>query len=155
MGYIDDNLAIGESVVYRTRLHWIIFFWPVFLVALAILFFSSRSSDVSQFAFFILFLGAIPWGILSYIDYNTSEFGVSNKRVLIKVGFIRRASLEILLDKVESIQVNQSVLGRMLNYGTIIVRGTGGSHSPFHSINEPIVFRKKIQEQIESIKLLR
>ena len=67
---------------------------------------------------------------------------------MIKTGFIRRNSLETLLTKVEGIQVNQGMLGRILNYGTIIVKGTGGTSNPFHKIDAPLEFRKKVQEQI-------
>jgi len=91
---------------------------------------------------------AIIWGISSFISFKTSEFGITNKRVLIKAGFIRRNSLETLLTKVEAIQVNQGILGRILNYGTIIVKGTGGTSNPFHKIDAPLEFRKKVQEQI-------
>jgi len=96
--------------------------------------------------FFLLV--AIIWGISSFISLKTSEFGITNKRVLIKTGFIRRDSLETLLTKVEGIQVNQGMLGRILNYGTIIVKGTGGTSNPFHKIDAPLEFRKKVQEQI-------
>ncbi|PIU51164.1 hypothetical protein COS91_05900 [Candidatus Desantisbacteria bacterium CG07_land_8_20_14_0_80_39_15] len=91
-------------------------------------------------------------GIPVFISFKTSEFGITNKRVLFKIGFIRRNSLEILLTKIEGIQVNQGILGRILNYGTIIVRGTGGTGSPFRKIEAPLEFRKKVQEQIASIQ---
>ena len=86
----------------------------------------------------------------TFIKYSTSEFGLSNKRVLMKVGFIRRNSIEVLLSKVEGIQVNQGILGRVLDYGSIIVSGTGGMNDPFHNITNPMEFRRKVQEQIEA-----
>ena len=70
------------------------------------------------------------------------------KRVLIKTGWIRRHSLETLLSKVEGIRVEQDILGRMLDYGTIVVSGTGGSKESFHKIADPIMFRQRIQEEI-------
>ena len=93
--------------------------------------------------------------LVQLINLKTSEFGVTNKRVLVKVGFIRRYSIELLLTKVEGIQVAQSILGRILRYGTIIVTGTGGGKEPFHKIDDPFEFRRQVQEQIEAIQKLK
>jgi len=144
MGYIDDNLMSGEQIVYRTKLHWVIFLWPIIFVVIAFMFFAGDSTAAGGF----FLLVAIIWGVSFFISFKTSEFGITNKRVLIKTGFIRRNSLETLLTKVEGIQVNQGILGRILNYGTIIVKGTGGTSNPFHKIDAPLEFRKKVQEQI-------
>jgi len=146
MGYIDDNLMSGEQVVFRTKLHWVIFLWPIIYAVIAFMFFAGGGGFAAAGGFFLLV--AIIWGISSFISYKTSEFGITNKRVLIKVGFIRRDSIEIFLTKVEGIQVNQGILGRILHYGTIIVKGTGGTNNPFHKIDAPLEFRRKVQEQI-------
>lgn len=145
MGYIDQNLMSGENVIHRTKIHWVIFLWPAIFLLIAMIGFASKSGTVGG----IFIVLAILTGLRSVITYSTSEFGVTNKRILIKVGFIRRNSLEILLTKVEGIQVNQGILGRILDYGTIVVTGTGGSKQPFHKISTPLEFRKKSQEQIE------
>ena len=89
----------------------------------------------------------LAWGLSSYINFTSSEFGVTNRRVLIKVGFIRRRSLELLLSKVEGIGVDQGIPGRIFGYGTIIVTGTGGTKEPFRNITAPMEFRKTVQEQ--------
>ena len=149
MGYIDDNLMSGEQVVYRAKLHWVVFLGPIIFAVIAFMFFAG-GGDTAAGGFFLLI--AIIWGISAFISFKTSEFGITNKRVLIKVGFIRRSSLETLLTKVEGIQVNQGILGRIMNYGTILVKGTGGTSNPFHKIEAPLEFRKKVQEQIASIQ---
>ena len=100
----------------------------------------------------IFLLIAIIHSISSFIDYKTSEFGITNKRVLVKVGFIRRNSLEVLLTKVEGIQVKQGILGRILDYGSIVVSGTGGSKDPFSKIPAPLEFRKRAQEQVAAVQ---
>jgi uncharacterized membrane protein YdbT with pleckstrin-like domain len=74
----------------------------------------------------------------------STEFGVTNRRIIAKTGFIRRQSLEILLSKVESVFVNQTILGRMLNFGTVTVTGTGGTRGSFRAIVNPIEIRKEI-----------
>ncbi len=132
MSFIDDNLMAGERVVYRTQLHWAIFIMPIVLTLTVV--------------FAII---GIPWLVIIYIAYKSSEFAVTNKRVLIKVGLIRRESLETLLQKVEGIHVEQDILGRIFNYGTIIVKGTGGTSNPFKTICSPFEFRKIVQEQVE------
>jgi len=157
MGYIDDNLMSGEQVVYRTKLHWIILLVPIIfavifaVIALIMIFAGGDAAAVGYFFLLFLFI-AIIRVISSFITFKTSEIGVTNKRILIKVGWIRRTSLETLLTKVEGIQVNQGILGRILNYGTIVIKGTGGTSTPFHKIEAPLKFRKKVQEQIDSIQ---
>lgn len=146
MGFIDNNLMPQEHVVYRTRLHWIIFLGPVIftVLGLALSIEGDRSGPIG-FPFFVI---SLFWGISSFIKMVTSEFGITNKRVLIKVGFIRRESVDTLLAKVEGIHIHQGILGRILNYGTIVIRGTGGSSTPFKKIRDPLEFRQKVQEQI-------
>ena len=92
----------------------------------------------------ILPLAALP----AFVARRTSEFAVTNKRVLIKTGLIRCHSLETLLSKIESIGVTQGILGRILDFGMIVVSGTGGSKEPFHRIADPLQFQCKVQEQI-------
>lgn len=123
MGYIENNLIPGETVAYRTRLHWVLFLWPAALFIIGLMIRDSGGG--------VLILLGLLWGLASYINLTSSEFGVTNRRVLIKVGFIRRKSLELLLQKVEGIGVDQGILGRIFGYGTITVTGTGGTRESF------------------------
>jgi uncharacterized membrane protein YdbT with pleckstrin-like domain len=109
--------------------------------------FTAGRDGIGGGIFFLLI--SIILGGLRFINYQYSEFGITDKRVLIKVGLIRRQSLETLLTKIESIQVNQGILGRVLNYGTLIIRGTGGTAGKYNNISNPFEFRKKVQEQID------
>jgi len=150
MSYIEENLMNGEKILYQAKLHWIVFLYPVMWFVIAMNFFIGSGDTVAVGGLFVLI--AILTGITSFINYLTSEFGITNKRVMVKVGFIRRNSLEILLNKVEGIQVNQEILGRILGYGSITVSGTGGTKNPFHKISSPLEFRKMAQEQIANIQ---
>lgn len=150
MSYIENNLMNSESIIYSAKLHWIVFLWPAIWLVIALIMFSSGGDAAAAGGGAIVI--AILTGIASFINYSSSEFGITNKRVLAKMGFIRRNSLEVLLTKVEGIQVNQGVLGRILGYGTIVVRGTGGAKDPFHKISAPLEFRRKAQEQIASVQ---
>jgi membrane protein YdbS with pleckstrin-like domain len=83
---------------------------------------------------------------VAYVRYKSVELAVTTKRVIVKHGFIRRQTVEMNLSKVESIQVEQGVLGRLFNFGTLIVSGTGASHAPLTGIAEPMGFRKAFIE---------
>lgn len=118
--YIEANLIRGEIVVYQAKPHWILFIsWRSF----------------------------VTLGLLPLIDYRTSEFAVTNKRVIMKMGWISRRVLELNLHKIESVNVDQSLLGRLLGYGTITVIGTGGTRETFERLAHPVAFRKAFQEQ--------
>lgn len=117
--YVQSNLVSGESVVYEAKLHWITF--------------------ISPRAIFTLFIAPL-------IDRLTSEFAITNKRIIIKIGLISRRTLEMNLGKVESVNVDQSILGRILGYGTIIVIGTGGTKELFSDISAPLEFRRQFQQ---------
>jgi uncharacterized membrane protein YdbT with pleckstrin-like domain len=159
MGYIDKNLVPGEIIAYRTRCHWIVMFWP--LLSGAVLGFVG-------FAFFAggwmatrnggRYEGAMVWGALALlgpialigggiIRRVATEVAVSNKRVLIKRGLLSRRSIEVLLPKVESIGVDESFLGRILGYGSVVVRGTGGTFETFDKIAHPNQLRRQVQQQ--------
>ena len=148
MSYIAKNLVNDENILYQTKLHWAIFLSSAILFGLSVYFFIREASEAGGFFFLI----AMASGISSFINYKTSEFGITNKRVIVKVGFIRRNSVEVLLNKVEGIQVNQGILGRILGFGSITVSGTGGTKNPFHKIDAPLEFRRKVQEQIAAVQ---
>jgi uncharacterized membrane protein YdbT with pleckstrin-like domain len=91
-------------------------------------------------------LGAILTGM---VRRNATEMAVTTRRVVIKTGLTSRRTIEMLLNKVESIEVSETTFGRMLGYGSITVIGTGGTLEPFHDMDHPLVFRSQVQQQIE------
>lgn len=94
-------------------------------------------------------IGLLLWGA-AYIKYKTTELAITNKRVIAKFGFISRRTIEININKVESIQVDQGILGRIFNYGTLVVSGAGNPQAPIPGISDPIQFRKAFVEAQES-----
>ncbi len=164
MSYIDENLINGEVVLYRTKLHWIVLFWPVFvgslfaLGAIAMLIGSvaargdqtGASGGLVGFAL-VLLLVAAALILMGVLRRSSTEMAVTNKRVMVKVGLLSRRTIEIVLQKVESIVVDQSLMGRVLNYGSITVRGTGGTPEPFANISHPLEFRRQVQEQLDKL----
>lgn len=145
MSYVESNLLPNEQITYRAKLHWIIYALPASVFLIAILVALGGGGWIAGMAIaiigFILFLP--PW-----IKASSSEFAITNKRVLIKVGLIRRHSLELLLQKVEGIGVDQGLLGRILGYGTITVSGVGGTKEAFRMISNPLDFRREVQASL-------
>lgn len=94
-------------------------------------------------------LGLVFLGV-AYVRYKSVELAVTTRRIIVKHGFIRRQTMEMNLGKVESLQVEQGVLGRMFNFGTLIIAGTGSSHTPLSGIADPLGFRKAFIEAQEA-----
>jgi uncharacterized membrane protein YdbT with pleckstrin-like domain len=117
--YVDNNLIRDEVVVYETKYHWKIFF--------------------SLVGFFTLFIAPA-------LKRWSDEFVVTNKRVIIKTGLLSRKTFEMNLNKIESVNVDQSLAGRWMGYGTLTIIGTGGTRESFPDIANAVVFRKRFQE---------
>jgi len=146
MSYIEENLVAGEKVTYRAHPHWVVYITAVlallFLGAVGLALAADKNTRDIAWLFFAL--APLPL-IRPYLLCRFSEFAVTDKRVLVKTGILNRHTLETLLTKVENISVDQSLWGRMLNYGTITVTGTGGTKEQFAGIAAPLEFRKQIQ----------
>lgn len=149
MGYIDNNLLHGEVVKFRTRMHWIIFFNPLFWSLLTVVIF--YFFPTTPMLILPPLVVSIPLWVQQLISYACSEFAVTDKRLMLKVGWLSRYTVDLLLQRVESIQVEQSLLGRMLNYGTLLVHGTGGSNDRFVFVANPFGFRRAVEEQTEEL----
>jgi uncharacterized membrane protein YdbT with pleckstrin-like domain len=145
MSYVRDNLLPNEQVTYWAKLHWVVYAFPftMFVVAISVVALGGGWIAGAVVAGIALILFVPPW-----IRSVSSEFAVTNKRVLIKVGLVRRHSLELLLQKVEGIGVDQGIMGRILGYGTIIVSGTGGTREAFQMISNPLEFRRQVQASL-------
>jgi uncharacterized membrane protein YdbT with pleckstrin-like domain len=147
MSYVERYLTKDEKVIYETRLHWKILSVPAIV---AIIFLSLAVFGLfNQWGLIvpaILFcIGVLP-ALIAYLRIANSEFAVTNRRVIIKIGILNIRSLEILRDKLEAIGVDQSIGGRILNYGTITINGTGGTKELFDGIQNPFEFRRAAQE---------
>jgi len=154
MSYVEKHLIEGETIVYETRLHWVVLVAPILLgilfglTGLGMFILSAQATGnksaahqpmmILGAAFFAIALLFIVRGVLMR---NATEMTVTNKRVFVKVGLAARRTIELLLSRVESIGVQESVMGRMLGYGTVIVHGTGGTPEIFNMVAHPLEFR--------------
>ena len=149
MGYVESNLLNGEHVIYTARLHPVIYVPSIVSGGAGILLIILAIFTDEHALLILLGLAGLVLGtylsISAFIEVKTSEFAVTNRRVLIKVGWLRRTSLELLLPKVEGIGVDQDLLGRMLDFGSIGIRGIGGSRESFANIAAPLEFRRQVQ----------
>ena len=164
MSYVERNLVPGETVIYETRLHWIVMLGHLVLgcfTALAgafVLYYALTRSPIElrnlhliEGGGMALLVFAVVVVLTGIIGRNATEMGVTNRRVVVKMGLAYRRTIEMLLSKVESIEVSEPPFGRMLGYGTILVIGTGGTPEPFERIAHPLEFRSQVQQQIEKL----
>jgi hypothetical protein len=178
MSYVKDNLTEDEKVIIFGNLHWMVFKLPLLYLIGGMFFWVDglgwsikllnlegvsrtwgftalvnrieQSTGMPSFAvvgtsFFVLGLFYL---VLRTMRYFTTEIALTNQRVLVKVGFIRRDAVELLLSKVEATMIKQTILGRLFNYGTISFIGTGGTGGVFRNLYKPIEFHKEVQEAI-------
>ena len=149
MNFVDSVLRPGETVVYRGHLHWIICA-PGILAVLAGAVLAAFAPTLHESGSILVWAGialAILGAFLlfrAWFDQWITEIAVTNLRVIYKRGFIRRYTAEMSMTKVESVTINQSVLGRLLDYGTIHVRGVGVGMEHLHRIDSPIALRNAI-----------
>ena len=152
MGYIEENLIPGEEIIARAKLHWEPFVSPLIVawlvLFLAVLLMTREDTVCCAFLSGFVFLAAVMRFLQAVIIYFTTEFALTNQRIIAKRGYIRQHSLELMLTKVESIQVKQPFVGRLFNYGTIVVTGTGGTREEFPSIASPLELRMSINQQL-------
>ncbi|MGX9390417.1 PH domain-containing protein [Nitrobacteraceae bacterium UC4446_H13] len=149
--YIDDILQPGEKLLYSTNLHWV-FYLPGLVgwaVSIALLI-GSRTVTPDSLVLVCLVLSAAAALVAFYLSFRawfkrwTTETDVTSLRVVHKEGFIKRRTFEMSLDKVESVDVNQSILGRILNYGDVTIRGVGEGVEKIKTIASPLAFRNFI-----------
>jgi hypothetical protein len=164
MRYIEASLVPGETVVYQTRLHWIVMLRHIFLGALLLagagallsyLLNQPRLGNTGEHfteggaaALLVCGIAAIFAGV---VRRRATEMAVTTRRVVIKQGLVNRKTIEMLLNKIETIEVSEPIVGRMLGYGSITMIGTGGTSEPFHKIAHPLQFRSEVQQQLEKL----
>jgi len=154
VSYIERNLLPGEKIIYFGHRHWVVFSRPMMWIitaALIYLLLNIHIVFIWMLALAIFAIGVIQ-GLIALIDYTMSEIDVTTERVLIKIGWLARISIETDLRRIASIDVEQSLWGRIFNYGTVIVCDVGNARTPFEVIKGPFVFRRAVLIEIERIR---
>ncbi len=137
-----------NSIVYQARLHWILFLWPLVLFFGAII----LSIRVVQFYEVGLFLAgfAIIWFSMVAINYLCSSLTIKQNQIILSTGIIVRKTLDIPLNKIESIDIRQTLLGTLFHYGSLVITGTGGSRQAVNYLNKPLTCRRYIEQLMHS-----
>ena len=165
MGYVDKTLTGDEKIVYNAKVDWFTFIIPVFTLILGIIVYIYRIpfkefNSIEEVGVLIaaivthsLFVMLIFKGLLSliraFLHKISTELILTTKRVVFKTGFIRRKTVELTHKQIESLSFRQSVMGRIFNFGDIIIYGTGGVSTPIYDIDNPLLFRNKATELID------
>lgn len=155
MGYVENNLLPNEEILFIAKIHWIRYMGAVLSAFLGIVltenipveFTSLRIAMISLFTII-----AIAYFLDAFIFSKTTELVITSKRVIAKFGLIRRNTIELNHSQVESLMVEQGIINRLVDAGTIIIQGTGGSKTPIPSIIKPLEFRKEYFRIIENNK---
>lgn len=147
MSYVQDSLGPGEEIVHEATIHWVVYTRPI----LALVF----SALVAAFEFRIglaLIAISLIWLFVAWFLSRSTELAVTTRKVVAKWGLIARSTIEQRLEKVDSISVDQSFWGRLLNFGHVTVHGTGINATPIRMIADPLTFRRKVEHSIEAKK---
>jgi uncharacterized membrane protein YdbT with pleckstrin-like domain len=161
VSYASKHLIAGEQVQYETKLHWVVMLGHVTIaVILAIVGAGLLAGPWRTAHGAEEYSGALRWaGVASLVAAfiflavglvrrDATEMAVTNRRVIVKTGLLSRRTVELLLPRIESVVVEEPAMGRALGYGTVILRGTGGTPEAFRQIAHPLQFREQVQRQI-------
>ena len=148
--YLDQTLLKDERILLQTKIALRRYIGSFVLGGASFVFGISTIADGARFGW--LFVGLTPLLIVPPIlRYLTSELALTNRRVVAKYGFITLRTQEIRLEKIESVSVHQDISGRLLNYGSVIITGTGGSRDTMPDIPDPVVFRTRFAEALDGL----
>jgi uncharacterized membrane protein YdbT with pleckstrin-like domain len=153
MSYVQRVLQPGETLIYATKLHWLIYARAVGLLVLAAALAGLAAQTGTDLRMLVwagagaLCAAGVIAGLVAALQRVTTELAVTDHRVIYKRGIIGRYTIEMARSKVESVDVVQSLTGRIFNYGTILVRGTGGTLEPFRKVEDPLRLRSAIIAQ--------
>jgi uncharacterized membrane protein YdbT with pleckstrin-like domain len=153
MSYVQRVLQPGEKIIHTASIHWIVYLPGAFVLIIAavvygcgVVYFPRHTGWRWSFDIVAAFVAASALALLAreWFTWWTTEIAVTNRRIIYKQGFIGRNTVEMHMDKVESVDVDQSILGRILNYGSVIVKGTGTGFEPLTTISAPLDLRNHI-----------
>jgi uncharacterized membrane protein YdbT with pleckstrin-like domain len=138
--YAEASLGPNEKIVRQGKLHWLIYFWPAFWTLVT-------------FGFAAII--TVPWVLLALIRQLTTDLVITDRRLIHKTGLISRNTLELRLNKIESVNITQGILGRIFNCGAVTVTGSGMAMSVFRQLDQPLEFKRYIEAAIEEAQRVK
>lgn len=152
MSYIDKQLLADEQIVFKTKKHKIIFFYPILLTLFLLLVGTPymQANEILQSVEWVPWLIAlILWGYIGTL-YLTSEFVVTNKRVIMREGFFNKHVIELRISSISQVNVDQGILGQLLNYGIVSLNSFGAFDS-FNMLAKPAIFQREVNQQLDKL----
>lgn len=146
MGMIMTENRTKSNVIYFTRLHWVIFFWPMVGVFLGLGLLVSLTQLWELSLIFILM--ALVWLVVTWITYYFSSITIKQKQVILRTGVLVRQTVDIPLSKIETIDIRQSILGSLFRYGALVITGTGGTRHLVNYLYRPLTCRRYMEQLI-------
>jgi uncharacterized membrane protein YdbT with pleckstrin-like domain len=149
MSYIDSKLNTGETVVMQTELHMIIFVMPFVIIAAGVLVINmvKQFEYATKYGYIIVAVMSLLFFLSEATRYATSIYGITTQRIIARTGILKVKTIEIPLNQVETVEVDQTLLGRIIGYGTVKITGTGGSNEYLVDLNAPGKFRDAVMSQ--------
>lgn len=141
-----------QPIIHQAKLHIIIFFWPLVMVIAAIYASFHLPQHLQQLRdplYFIAGFGGL-WIIMTWVTYQFSSVTIKSKRVILRTGLIVRQTIDIPLDKIESIDIRQSIIGSLFKYGELTITGTGGTRNVINYLCKPLACRRVIEQQMHN-----
>ena len=135
---------VENNLVYQARLHWVLFLWPVLLLCVS--FYAALAYPQLHIPAYITGALAILWIALTGLTYVSSYLLIKHKQVILCTGILMRQTIDVSINKIECIDIRQSILGSVFNYGTLIITGTGGSRQVVNYLSKPLTCRRYIEQ---------
>ena len=154
MSYVQSILGQDEQVLLLAKMHWVNYIRAIVLAVLALLVAGFGVVAITVIAFVVaglLLVLALIAFVRIYFNVSSTELAVTNQRVIYKTGMLKRHTMEQQLNRIDSVSVDQTYLGRVLGFGEVDIRGSGNSFTPTHKIAHPLEFRKAVQTGINDV----
>lgn len=144
------NNMNDSNIVYFTRMHWIIFFWPVLALcaALALLFYVPQLHEMGL----VLIAFTLIWILMTWVTYYFSSLTIKTNQIILRTGVFVRQTIDIPLNKIEAIDIRQSILGSIFHYGMVCITGTGGTRRIINYLNNPLTCRRYIEQLMSDLQ---
>ncbi len=166
MSYVGGIIDPDEHIVHIATLHWIIFM-PGLILAFAgggFSFYSYTAASILITGPLAPLVGKIGAGIAlgftlvgfallvgAFVRQASTELVITDHRIIAKYGFISRATYEIMVNRISGVNFDQTVVGRIFGYGTILVHGSGGDVSPFDGVSDPQRFQAALMDVLQKL----
>lgn len=141
---IPESLNSENNIVYQGHLHLILFLWPVALLCVTA--YVAIAFPQFHVPSYILGLCSLLWLVVTGLTYLSSYLIIKNKQVILCTGILMRQTIDIPLSKIECIDIRQSIMGSFLDYGSLVITGTGGSRQVIDYLSKPLTCRRYIEQ---------